>query len=288
MWRTPATKKHPRQALPPHANRRVRARADLLTKRRRVRIGIFGIGALVLSVLIYGASTLSYLPSLRVNEIDIAGARVYDAMEIEHVVRNYTAGAYWYVLSKDNVALYPRASLEELLLYTFPRIKTIDISRTGTHDVAIDIEERAPYAYWCTMPAPDAEQVCWHIDAEGLIYEQVATTTPSVIRFTGGVSEDEPLRTNIAPEYFAQIARIAEGIQNETDLHIDTISFLGDETHMQIEPGWTLKLVASEAADNLLSKFKAILDTNGLRANIEDIEYIDMRFGERVYYKLRS
>ncbi len=286
MWRTPATRQHPRKPITPHGNRRVQARENLLAKRRRVRIALAGlVGAVVVGV-ICGASVLSYLPALAVHTLTTKGLQTIHENTFTHTIYTQTASAYWGLFSKQNIALYPTRSLEVALAYEFPRIKTVDVHRAGMHEVVAIVSEREPWALWCGETGLESTP-CFYVDETGFVFEQAPNVREDLPGIIATLPEGETLRAQIAPEYFAHIVALARAVENETELSVRSINITENELVLHINPDWALKINLDDT-ENFLSSFKAILDTDGLRARIEEVEYIDMRFGERIYYRLRQ
>ena len=184
--------------------------------------------------------------------------------------------------------LYPRAELERSIAYAFPKIDTIRIESQPTRQaVQVTIRERNTYAQWC-----DSEGVsgtCYLLDRGGFIFEEIPTTSTSTLLITGGVSESRTnfLRTRVAPEHFADVTTFISELES-LGLTVRSFAFQHDEARVYIEPGWELKVALEDDLGIIAFNLAAVLDTHHLRAALDDMLYIDMRFGERVYHKLKS
>src|SRR3989344_3057880 len=154
---SPRTPEVPRRPMP------------LRAKRRRVRAA-FVLGVLLLVAAIgYGVSWVSYLPQFNISSVRVVGARGMSEELISRTIDIVLDDGAYRVLSRRNVLLYPRKEIEQKIVDSFPPVKSAHISRDSLFatDMLITIEEREPFARWCTGMY---QGECHLMDAGGYIY----------------------------------------------------------------------------------------------------------------------
>lgn len=277
-------------ASPKRQSARVQlTKSKIAQQRVKKRLLLVGL-ALVVTVSFIGAvSWLSFLDVFAVQRIAVAGVEEVRPTAIESELLLATAAAHFGLFSQQNMLLYPRAELEQQLLTTFPRLHTVSIDRQFTqHAVLVAVEEREIYGRWC-QATPQPELVCYHIDHTGVIFEPANATSIDTIIFIGGLRESraDPLRAEVSPEHFEQVVTLLEALQ-KMSLQPAQVILTGDDAIISLIPSWELRVALDKDVGAAAFNLRAVLDEHGLREDLATLEYIDMRFDERVYFKHRD
>lgn len=282
-----------------------------LRRRRVLVIKIFAV-LLLLAGIVWGVGYASYLPQVSVQTIRISGAKEVPP----ELIRNYAAtilndGSHHF-LSRENIFLYPRAVIENAIVGYFPRIKSAHVSRSSylSTTVSIAVEERQPFALWCS-----AQEICYEMDDHGFIFAEAGgaaadSRSGTEYVFKGGLtladtsasSTPNGAQTSFNPigrsfvsahlpgliallRLLGQAGFTAEGatIQNEQDFSIPLVGSLPAGRQ-----GFTLKASFGQNAETLTHNLQLVLSSDALKGKENNIEYIDLRFGDRVYYKLKG
>ncbi|MBI5457347.1 hypothetical protein HY971_01300 [Candidatus Kaiserbacteria bacterium] len=281
----------PRAPEPPKRPMPLRAR------RRRVR-AVFALAVLVLcGAIFYGVSWASYLPQFNVSGISVVGAK---GMKEEHVKRFVETvlddGAY-HVLSRRNIFLYPQVELEKAIA-SFHPVKSVHISRPSVFatDIVITIEEREPFARWCTGIQ---QGYCYLMDASGFIYAPMGwagtATSSTQYVFAGGLPAQEVTATSTYPlgESFVQahlpgmlslLKLLGQAGLTPLGAHVDN----DQDFFVQLGEGFTIKASYGADANTLVKNLQLVLSSDVLKDKRDKLEYIDLRFTNRAYYKLFS
>ncbi len=273
-------------AQKPEPPRRV---SPLRQKRRRARLATLGMVLIALAAAAYAVHFISYLDSLVVSEVRVTGAQKVEPSIIRTYVESELSDDSWQYFSRRNIFLYPREEIEAGVVATFPRVKAAQISRTAlfSQELIVDIEEREQYALWCK-----SESDCYAMDDAGFIFTAMATTSGedlrTIYRFSGGL-DAEPIGANLVPQYFAGTLQLLTTVQEETGLIPYRIDMLRDQDfHVYVSQGFFIKASLGQDAGALARNLELVLESEALRDRIGDIEYVDMRFGNRVYYKMKG
>ncbi|MAZ67763.1 hypothetical protein CL652_03275 [bacterium] len=260
------------------------SRSKVARRRLQLRALKTAIVAVLLVSLVGMASWISFIEALAVKSIRVEGNEEVRTLAIESKMMAATAGASLGLFSKQNTILYPASELESILAFEFPKIATVSIRRELTQQrVVVSITEREPYAQWCR------KSECYNLDIEGYVYESTRATSTKLVTFSGGIDESRTkvLRTYIAPEFFAQTRDFIDGLAR---LNLEATRFFFEEkdARIQFRDGWELRVALDKDLGATLFNLAAILGEYDLRSRLHDILYIDMRFDERVYYKVRE
>ena len=281
---SPRTPEPPRRPMP------------LRARRRRTR-ALIAFGILVLCcATVYAVSWTSYLPQFNISGVSVAGVK---GMKEELIKRNVEIvlddGAYR-ILSRRNIFLYPRTELEQAVTFLHP-VKSARITRPSLFatDIVITIEEREAFARWCTGMY---QGECYMMDAGGYIYAPMgwagtATSSTQYI-FAGGLPPREESATSTYPigQWFVQahlpglLSLLTYlGQAGFTPLGAEVI---GQDILIQLQEGFLVKASFGADAGTLAKNLELVLSSDVLKGKTEALEYVDLRFGNRVYYKLKG
>ncbi len=264
----------------------------LRVKRRRQRIFIGSLIALAILGSIGGIGALSHLEQLTINSIEVRGVAALQPETLVASVRAGLASEGFRLFAKDNMFLYPKRVIEATLARDFPRIKHVELSRNAllAQAVIVDVKEREAYAKWCTGAITEARRSsdrCYLIDSAGFVFAEAARDATAVpYEFRGGLANDHSpigqwfLRGKLA-EAVALMGRLAAaghapngfGVESDRSLAVD------------LGTGPILYAPFGEDPDALVRTLETALKAESLEGRIGTLQYIDLRFGNRVYYK---
>ena len=246
-------------------------------------------------LLLVGLSFLSKWEKLNINNIQISGNKVVETKIIEEIVKEKISGYYFWFFPKTNFLIYPRGEIEKELADKFKRIKDISINVKNLQTLDIFINERtALYTYCGIAPAEldDSNQKCYFMDEDGYIFDEAPYFSGQVyLKFYGKtgsyffepnfnklISFKETLeKVGIKPTAFY--------VQDDGDIKMFFSSF----STSQMGPEIIFKTDSDfgQVAENL----QTVLTTEPLQSEFKNkypsLLYIDLRFGNKVYYKFR-
>ena len=194
------------------------------------------------------------------------------------------------MLSRRNIFMYPRVVLEKAVQGYFPRIRSAKIFRSAVlaTAVTVSVEEREPYALWCE----DATR-CFTLDDGGFIFAEYwadsdeRPATPYV--FHGGVaSAENPIGQRFAPGHLAGLVALLS-LAGQAGFEPRAISIgNGQDILITLSEGFTLKASFGQDANALMKNLQLVLSSGPLKGKDSELEYVDLRFNNRVYYKLKG
>ena len=285
---------HLRLPLPVHGPDR--RRSPLRARRRKVRALIFFGSIVLVAGIVYGVSVISYLPRFSIQTVEVQGAKEVPASEMSGFVRGELYDGSHPILSRSNIFLYPRAAIEKAVTDRFPRIRTVSIARPSlfAQTVTALVEEREAYARWCEGGD------CYLIDDGGFIFSQ-ASTSAEVLRtsyiFTGAAGTSTPaIGERLLPGRLAGVLALLDrlgqagwnaesvAVQNEQDFETRLSALSGSEK----TGGFAVRASFGNDGEAVVKNLQLVLSSDVLRGRESELEYVDLRFGNRVYYKLKG
>ena len=279
----------------------------LRTRRRRLRIIASLISLATLSVVVYGVHVVSYLPQFNVNRVIVVGTeRVSPELVRAFVESQLYDGSYRFI-SRNSILLYPRADIERAIVDFFPGVSTAHISGDTlvAQDITVGVVERQLFAEWCLPPArageaqADAGQTdCYGMDESGFVFMSASSTSMETLktsyRFSGGLPEahevtKSPVGETFIPGHMPGLLALLRILEQQGDFKPTGATVLSDQDFLvNFAEGFSLKASFGEDANTLSRNIQLVTSSDALKGKEAQLEYIDLRFGNRVYYKLKG
>lgn len=276
----------PRVRLLRNAPQRQTMRLAARRRKRRILLGV--LAAVLCSLLIGGVIYLTHLPQFMIQAVEIRGAHDVQETVIKRYVLSVLDDGRMHLFSPRTIFAYPKITISAGLREQLPRLATVAISRPSllSTTLIINVTERSPYALWCTGVE---KSVCYDVDASGFVYAQtdLATTTGYVTLLGGVLKPEDPLRLYVAPEHFTEVKDLLSGLTS-AGYEAHTLSILtGNDLEVVLDNDLHVRGSFDLSADEMIANLALSMNTDSLRAKEGTLDYIDLRFGNRVYYKFK-
>jgi cell division septal protein FtsQ len=261
------------------------------TKKRRVRINwklVAGIVSIV--IVVVGIVLIIRLPKVQVRTITVVGANVVDPGDVSQFVTSTLQGYKLGVLPRSSIFLVQEHVLEQQIKNAFPRLQTVKVSRKNFSTLTVTVTEFQGIYLWCSDP-----MTCDFMDQNGVVFSPAPYFSGSAYPkiFVAGQHAPLPFQAldanqlsivqllnehlpmiNIAPQEF----HFVTGHELDVDFNHN-----GQQAQLLFDP--TLD------ANQSLEALYAGLRTDPLATEFHDstkmLEYIDLRFMDRVVYKFQ-
>lgn len=251
----------------------------------------FFVFVLVLGLFIW----LSGLQRIQIDMVNISGATVLSTDVLESTVRYELQGKYLWAFPKTNVFLYPRSHIEKSLLTSFPRIKTVTLSTADNHILSVSLTEREPFALWCdTPPTDNLVSQCYFLDTDGFVFAHAPQFSGNAyFKYYGFLPYEAP----IGSYYLSSTTRFHElsgFVENAQKLGITPLYMSAqdiDSFELFVFGGGKILLDTRESLEKVFERFSALLKTPNLvpkKGGELLVEYIDLRFGNKMFFKPRE
>lgn len=276
---------------------RVQLPQSRLKRRKRVRRTRLAIALGVLLVLVLGIiAGLSWLPIIRIHSVEVVGAQTIAADNVQQFVADKLTGRKFFVLPANNIFFYPKKEIRDRLHNEYPVLKDISIRAKNFETVEVTLTEREPKALWCGE-ARDETGGCRLMDETGFVYSaDLGLTLPSFVRYTGAASTTkgftgvvEPVQYLDSAEFEALSALVAALAQNQSQTEIISADV---DAHQDVRVvfgnGFMLIFSLKDAGGDVYERFVLALSAEPFKdKNLSGFEYLDLRFGDKLYYKAR-
>jgi len=266
-------------------------------KKRKNQLKVI-LTIIVLTSFIFGLSFLSKVDFLSIKDIKIVGNKVVSEKGLKEIIENNLLENYFYLFSKKNILIYPKEKIKKDIQSHYPQIKNVNLNVSLQGILNLNLEERVPYALWCKN-ASSTE--CFFVDDEGYLFEK-----------TLDINNNDFFRYEINPEklisgfYFLLWEKesplrqkVLENIEfKKVDSLVRFIKGIGLNPFKFVEKGDKCEIYFGKQSSKIIfNKRQNIKEViNNLQSvlnmeefsnieNLKKLEYIDLRFGNKVFYK---
>jgi hypothetical protein len=275
----------------------------------------FGLGILVAG-LVYITETTA---KSRGDVVIIADTSV-DSKELRHVVQSVFTEKIAFFLSSANALWLPHESLHRSLTERYPDIGSISMRRLESGRIAVRIGERKKFALWCRKeqerdvpqqamvvhvgansiatstpftPPQEAFSDCYYMTEKGLIFEKAPVFRgSSFVTYITEVRADDP-RGAVAMDSttFLRVTDFVAKIKL-LDMRVQSVRLEKDNLTFSLSPSGAILVNKAQDFDDVHSRLLAIIRNDEFRDSVKsvarDLDYIDLRFGNKIFYKMRE
>ncbi|MBN1779490.1 MAG: FtsQ-type POTRA domain-containing protein, partial [Candidatus Buchananbacteria bacterium] len=206
----------------------------------------------------------------------------------------------FFIFSQKNLIFFNKSQLKNLLLKNYP-LDRIKINKDLPNTIKIDLTEKPTALVWVSGKNKyyvdfSGIAISQIIDANNFVENSISTETkiirpetqfgsyPIVIDQNGG--EVSIGQTIIKSDLANFINQLNKQIIEQTDLSIGYYSInnlANQDIIAQSKAGWLIYFTATEPVDLQVKELITILQKEITNRN--NLEYIDLRFGDKIFYK---
>lgn len=266
----------------------------LRRQKKRQRIILWGSILFLLCIMVVVFVWSTHTPAFRIQKVVVEGAHDVSPKTIRAAVEARVVDGTFSLINKNSTLFFPEEQVASALYAQFPRIHTAVVSpQIATRTVHIAVSERTPFAVWCAPTHnPEHARECFYIDEAGVVFERAhephellvveGSTVPSEL-----YPQREPFLSTVEPEHFknmnAFIARLTEN-----GFHPQQVVFDGADITIVLVEGYDIRADITRAGEDNIIALLSVLSEKEVADARAQLLYIDLRFGERIYYKLRE
>lgn len=269
--------------------RRARRNSPLRAKRRKLRFYIAAALFLLLAGIAYAIHWVSYLPQYSVQDITVVGTQELSPALVRAYVESVLATGSRPFLSPDNIFFFRPAVIAKDIALFFPRIASAKLSRASllATAVTVSVQERQPFAQWCA-----SDTACYMMDEKGFVYAQadmVLEQPETAYTFSGGIATStNPVGKYFAPAHLQGLRSLLLSLGQAGFTPQGAVIETDQDFSVPLEEGFELHASFGEDPNKLARDLKLIVSSDALQGKEAQLEYVDLRFGDRAYYKLKG
>lgn len=248
--------------------------------RRTILIsGIFCVFAL------FGLAAFFFLPDFQIKEIDVQGNKKISDEDITANILTVISGRYFLIFPKDNIFIVSEEEIEQILTSVYPALEEIYLKKRFPAKLLVNVREREPIAVLCKG------QQCAFIDSSGYVFERAPYFSGGVfLKFIDNREENKEIQFKskfIDMEEYRKILEFKNKF-SRTGLETNEVVLEKDGVYRFItNEGWFVLLNDRSDLESPFDNFVLALNSE-IKEKRADLEYIDLRFGNKVYYKFKN
>lgn len=251
---------------------------------------IFWWTLLFMAILCGGVYLFLFLPNLQIGKISVSGANKANTEAIENIGWQYVTKKIvkigdWELASKS-IFLVDVNEIKNKVLNSDAVIENVIVEKKWPDKIDIKIKEREQVAVFC-----EGER-CFHIDASGVIFDELATKPESgfiVRQSQNDQTADLSLGSSVmSGSLITSIYQIEKNLKDNFQIDLKE-ALISTPTRLNVTTGegWQIFFDTDQNADisNQLTKLNLLLKQEINSETRQTLEYIDLRFEGRAYYK---
>ncbi len=267
-------------------------------KRKRLIFTVFAssIGALALITFL---SIFANFPFFQTQSLFVQGIDSPDSQLVKKIAQSDLEGSYAFFIPKSNIFFYPKSKIIRDIIALYPKIDKVTVYLQGLSDVIISVNERIEKVIVCNGFKGDQENDCYSVDKDAYVFKKrdndSMMASPFKYYFNIGTSTVTIGTHFIDQSKFNDLQKF---IRNVTDLKLNPAGLLiGDDNSYEL---YIKNMDQSDAVvyfdnrtpfDKTVSKLATFWQNSqnkkiGL-TNIPNFEYINLRFGNNVFYLVK-
>ncbi len=272
-------------------NKRIR----LKRKKMMIKVGLL-VGALLLLFLglVWGAHN----ERVRVLNVYIEGNSVVLDREVKEIVDAQMEGKYFRLFPKNNIFIYPRWQIKQEILDKFKRIYYVKVSVIDLNSIAITIKERVPYALWCVDRLSENKKntanSCYFVDDKGFAFTKAPIFSDNVY-FTVYDKQLTESANNLVGQNFLTEERFVRLMQLRVLLIKEGLDVVyltqieNNDFEFHLTSGGKILFNEDQGIEKLLHNLIAAIEVkkNEGQKIEKNLEYIDLRFNNKVLFKFK-
>jgi hypothetical protein len=261
------------------------------TKKKEERRSRFWIVLIVVLVLVGAVVLVLRLRSLQVTNIEVLGASASRTEEVTHSIETALVGNYLWLIPHRNTLLLPRKKILAQVVTDTPRINSVQLNLTDLNTLTISIEERLPYGLYCLNHTDFIQSNCYFLDQDGFIFARSPAFSGYVYFIYSRPMEGEPLRQYfLPPTEFAKLRTFVEGAKT-LNIESRALEIEGDKYVLVLSGDARIIWNSNSEPEKVLSNLEAFLTSDivaGDKEFFNQLQYIDLTVGNKVFYKLNN
>ena len=233
---------------------------------------------------------LFFSPFVEIKRVCLEGITELNYEDVNQKIKGFLEQKYFKFVAKDNFIIFPSNKLKAELLNDFKKISDIEIKKVFPDEITVKITERKALLIWCSAGP------CYIVDENGYAYSWIDLESEEVKQNNLLSLIDDSGKTLdigekiLDSEYIKSAILLKDELDKGTGIKIineyRTGSRMAEEIKVKTEEGWEIYFSTRMSVEDSIQTLKTFLEKGIVNGdNKDDLEYIDLRAENRVYYK---
>jgi len=263
----------------------------VLQKKRKAFWVHFGLISFDLLLWIFVLSFFTHFKPLQIAEINFSGNEAVGDYYLSQVISQETSGNFLWFFSKNNIVTFPKSKIESDILVQFPRVASVSVARQGLSSILVRIAERQPKFLWCDGVASElAVSSCYLMDETGRAFALAPVFSgQTYLKYFNGESGDLTNQLFKSNFNFQELAFFIDSLRGSGILVNKINSNQNGDLELYLEAGGKIIVGSGQTLGKTFDNLSSVWNDNdlNLKASTTKLDYIDLRFGNKVFYKER-
>ena len=232
--------------------------------------------SIAISIIFY---LICFCSFFQVKKIDIVGNQKILSEEIKKLTEiNFPRKIAF--LKSQSILLIDFQKIEREILGQIPQIGIVSFERDLPERLIVSVSEREPIFLF------EKDQHYFFIDKEGVIFEKISEKDNWLIVKISGIEREPKLGEQIIEkEKISQILEIQSGLKELKNEVISVEIANPQRINIKTFEGWEIYFNSQNDISNQVFNLGVILKEKISPEKRRNLEYIDLRFGNQIYYK---
>lgn len=186
------------------------------------------------------------------------------------------------LFSSQSIFLVSLNEIEKLALSQYPQLAEVEISRKFPDKIIISATERIPFFILCPLEEEANEQNCFILDEKGIAFRQEPFSEQDLFLIKKpSLKENQPFlgQKTIKEDDLNEIAGLYFYFKENLGIELERVSIFPDKLSSLTVEGWQAYFDLNGDVKWQTEKLKALLEDKITPEKRENLEYIELRFG---------
>lgn len=220
----------------------------------------------------------------QIKQIEITGNQKIPTHNIQEAVQNQVGRRVLFFPTKS-IFLVNLEKINKVLLEEFPRIAGLSLKRNFPNILTVAIKEREPKAVFYQQGDR------FFIDKQGMIFEKIINNKHQYLEIESSILAEELKlgKRILEKELLAQILEIEQRVEKKLNTQTVKALIVSDERlNIKILENWEIYFNLKNNVSDQVFNLGLVLDEKIPIEKRKNLEYIDLRFGSRVFFRYRD
>lgn len=238
------------------------------------------------------------IPFFYVKKVTVEGLYSLSSEQVSTEVKSRISGNMLFVIPKKNIFIISKKEIVSSLKKTFSSIESVSIKKKPFSEIFLTITEYTPSMLFCNGDTYNTDE-CFLLSNEGILFEKSPKFSSALYFTFYDVTSKNPPRIGF-PVFDANTIEKVALLRKELDvLGMKASAFKRNENYDEIiiskkdntASTFSILFKEDQTAETIISNLSSSLKSQTLKESREkrfsNLEYIDIRFNNKVFYKVK-
>jgi len=257
-------------------NPRLQKEKDTQRKISKILLKFF-----ILIVALGSFYTIFFSPYFRIQEVSFSGVKNFNHDIVADMINQYRDSRKFYIFSRNNYWMFDKDELKNILQEKF-WIDYIDMKKIWPNIIVLDVGERESAINWVSGDK------CFRLDLTGTA---IAPCTDSAAMLTISDKSILPIEIGkrmIEKQELDELIKIDQSMKIIGEgFHFNLANYEKNEKSLELKTadGFSVFFNLAQPADTQIERLELLMKQNDILTNLSKLQYIDLRFGDKLFYK---